>query len=312
MTTFHPDLHPTARFIPRFSFSPWLVRLINVLARVRGVPKPPRLHDVDIEDAFVPGRAGAPAVRVRLYRPKNSRGPVPAMLWLHGGGFLFGNPEFDQHNNIAIVRELGIIVAAVDYRLAPQHPFPAPLEDAYAALTWLHTQAGTLGVTKDKIAVGGSSAGGGLAAALVLMATDRRHLPVRFQLLLYPMLDDRTVLRSDIDAASLRMWDTKSNRYGWSAYLGQEPGSPGVSPYAAPARRENLVGLPPAWLGTGGFDLFRDEDLAYAKRLSEAGVACEVQLVPGAYHGFDAISRNAPVSRNFRSSYVNALRRALF
>lgn len=312
MTIFHPDLHPTARFIPRFSFSPRLVRLINALARLRGVPKPPQLVDVGIEDVFVPGLAGAPAIRVRLYRRRTTPRPVPALLWLHGGGFLFGSPEFDQHNNIAMVRELGITVAAVDYRLAPQHPFPAALEDAYAALRWLNAQAATLAITTERIAIGGSSAGGGLAAALVLMAADRGELSVAFQLLLYPMLDDRTVLRTDVDASNLRMWDLRSNRYGWTAYLGQEPGSGGVSPYAAPARRDNLAGLPPAWIGTGGFDLFRDENLAYAKRLQAAGVACETQLVPGAYHGFDAISRDAPVSREFRGSYMQALRRALF
>src|SRR5580698_1031488 len=137
MTIFHPDLHPVARFIPRFSFTPRLVRFINFMARMRGVPKPPTLEDVLIED-----------VRVRVYRPRHSTQPVPAMLWLHGGGFLFGAPEFDQENNIATVRELGILVAAVDYRLAPEHPFPAPLEDAYAALTWLHTSAEALGVAR--------------------------------------------------------------------------------------------------------------------------------------------------------------------
>ena len=222
MTTFHPDLHPTARFIPRFSFSPRLVRFINALARVRGVPTPPQLPDVGIEDVFVPGTGQAAPIRVRLYRPKNTRGAAPAMLWLHGGGFLFGSPEFDEHNNIATVRELGITVAAVDYRLAPQHPFPAALEDAYAALTWLSTQ--TPAIAKDRIAIGGSSAGGGLAAALVLMAADRGEPPVAFQLLLYPMLDDRTVLRTDIDASHLRMWDVKSNRHGWTAYLAQADG----------------------------------------------------------------------------------------
>jgi acetyl esterase/lipase len=312
MTRFHPDLQASARFIPRFSFTPRLVRFINFMARLRGVPKAPHLEDVAIEDVFLRGQDGAAAIRVRVYRPRAARQAVPAMLWFHGGGFLFGAPEFDQESSIATVRELGILVAAVDYRLAPAHPFPAPLDDAYAALLWLHTHAPALGVVPGRYAVAGSSAGGGLAAGLALMAHDRREIPVLFQLLLYPMLDDRTVLRTDVDTSNLRMWDTASNRYGWASYLGRDPGSAGVSVYAAPARREDLAGLPAAWIGTGTFDLFHDENCDYARRLSAAGIPCELRVVAGAYHGFDAISRNAPVSREFRASYLAALRRALF
>jgi acetyl esterase/lipase len=313
MTVFHPDLHPVARFIPRFSFTPRLVRFINFVARRRGVPKPPALTDVSVEDVFLRRQEGAVPMRVRVYRPRHAAQPVPAMLWLHGGGFVFGAPEFDQENNIATVRELGILVAAIDYRLAPKHPFPAPMEDAYAALTWLHGSADALGVARGRYAIAGSSAGGGLAAGLALMAHDRGEVPVAFQLLLYPMLDDRTVLRTDVDTSNLRMWDTASNRYGWTSYLGgRAPGSAGVSAYAAPARREDLSGLPPVWMGTGGFDLFHDENLAYARRLAAAGTPCELRVVAGAYHGFDAISRNARVSQDFRSSYVAALRHALF
>jgi acetyl esterase/lipase len=311
VTKFHPDLHASARFIPRFSFTPRLVRFVNFMARLRGVPKPPSLADVAVEDVFLRAQDGAAPLRVRVYRPRDARQPVPAMLWLHGGGFLFGAPEFDQEHNIATVRELGILIAAVDYRLAPAHSFPAPLDDAYGALSWLHTQAAALGVIPGRYAVAGSSAGGGLAAGLALLARDRGEVPVAFQLLLYPMLDDRTVLRTDVETSDLRMWDTRSNRYGWASYLGQVPGAEGVSAYAAPARREDLTGLPPAWIGTGTFDLFHDEDCAYARRLSAAGIPCELRVVTGAYHGFDAISRDAQVSRDFRASYLAALRKAL-
>jgi acetyl esterase/lipase len=311
VTIFHPDLHSSARFIPRFSFGPRLVRCINFMARLRGVPKPPALEDVLIEDVFVRRREDRPPIRIRVYRPTNTDKPVPAMLWLHGGGFLFGTPEFDQRNNIATVRELGILVAAVDYRLAPEHPFPAALDDAYAALTWLRTNAGALGVAPGRYAIGGSSAGGGLAAGLALMAHDRADPPPALQLLLYPMLDDRTVLRTDIETSNLRMWDTASNRYGWTSYLGREPGGAGVSAYAAPARRGDLSGLPPAWIGTGTFDLFHDENCAYAQHLAAAGVPCELRVVAGAYHGFDAISPNTQISRDFRSSYLAGLRSAL-
>jgi acetyl esterase/lipase len=312
MTIFHPDLHRTARFIPRFTFTPRLVRFINFVASMRGVPKPPALDDVLVEDVFLRGQDAAAPIRVRVYRPTHPRKKMPAMLWFHGGGFLFGAPEFDQENNIAAVRDLGILVAAVDYRLAPQYPFPAPMDDAYMALKWLHSSADALGVAQGRYAVAGSSAGGGLAAGLVLMAHDRGEVPVAFQLLLYPMLDDRTVLRTDFDTSNLRMWDTRSNRYGWTSYLGREPGGAGVSAYAAPARREGLSGLPPTWIGTGGFDLFHDENLEYARRLAAAGVSCELRVVERAYHGFDSISRHAKVSQDFRSSYIEAMRRALF
>jgi acetyl esterase/lipase len=311
MTAFHPDLQSSARFIPRFSWSPRLVRVINFLARMRGVPKPPQPEGVAIEDVLLPGAAGAPALRVRLYRPKNAPRPLPAMLWIHGGGFLFGAPEFDEIGNIEAAGELGILIAAVDYRLAPRHPFPAPLEDCHTALAWLHQSAAPLGIDPKRIAIGGSSAGGGLAAGLALKARDAGAIPVVFQLLLYPMLDDRTVLRTDLADDNLRLWDTASNRYGWTSYLAATPGSAGVSPYAAPARCTDLAGLPPAWMGVGTYDLFLDEDLDYAKRLNEAGVPCEVRVVEAAYHGFDAVSRKANVSREFRASYLAALKHYL-
>jgi acetyl esterase/lipase len=311
MTRFHPELHATARFLPRFSFTPRIARFVNFLTRLRGVPRPPVAEGVRIEDVSVAGPAGAPALRVRLYRPQQAAVPVPALLWMHGGGFLFGTPEFDELNNIELARGLGILVAAVDYRLAPAHPFPAPLEDCYSVLRWLHAEAATLGLDPARIAIGGSSAGAGLAAGLALLAHDRAEVPVTFQLLLYPMLDDRTVLRGELKDTNLRLWDTASNRHGWSAYLGAPPGSEGVSPYAAPARREDLRGLPPAWMGVGTFDLFHDEDLAYARRLNAAGVDCEVQVVEAAYHGFDAVSRKAAVSQRFRASYTARLQHFL-
>jgi len=233
---------------------------------------------------------------------------VPALLWIHGGGFVMGDSEIDEANNIAIVRETGIAVAAVNYRLAPRHPFPAPLEDCYAALHWLNSQPN---IRPDRIAIGGSSAGAGLAAGLVLMAHDRGEIPVAFQLLLYPMLDDRTALRTDIDMTNVRLWNNNCNRFGWRAYLQKDPGSADVHPYAAPARRADLGGLPPTWMGMGTFDLFHDEDLAYAQRLLQSGVACELRVVEGAYHGFDLFSPKSNVVRQFRQSYVDALQRAL-
>ncbi|MCK6525756.1 alpha/beta hydrolase, partial [Myxococcota bacterium] len=170
--------------------------------------------------------------------------------------------------------------------------------------------ASELGVRPDRVAVGGASAGAGLAAALAQRAVDE-GLPVAFQLLIYPMLDDRTVTRAGIDDREHRIWSQSSNRLGWTAYLGQPPGAAQLPPYAAPARRESLRGLPPAWIGVGTLDLFHDEDLAYAQRLSDAGVPVERLVVPGAYHGFDGVQGGAPVSMAFRASAKEALRRAL-
>lgn len=233
------------------------------------------------------------------------------MLWLHGGGFVMGDSEIDQDNNVAIVRETGIAVAAVNYRLAPAHPFPAPIEDCYTALRWLHAEAQGLGVLPDRIAIAGASAGGGLAAGLALMAHDRNEVPVAFQLLIYPMLDDRTAVRTDIDLSGVRLWNNRCNRFGWTSYLRNSPGSEYVHPYAAPARRESLSALPPTWIGVGTLDLFHDEDVIYAKRLRDSGVACELRVVEGAYHAFDRFSPKANVVKQFRQSYISAMKGAL-
>jgi acetyl esterase/lipase len=207
-----------------------------------------------------------------------------------------------------IAETLGIMVAAVDYRLAPEHRFPVALHDCYDALTWL---ADHHDVDSSRIAIGGASAGGGLAAALALLARERAEVPLRFQLLSYPMLDDRTAVRTDIDESNFRVWNNKANGFGWRSYLGSAPGSSVVSELAAPARCEDLSGLPPAWIGVGSLDLFYDEDVAYAARLREAGVECHLDVVPGGFHGFDAVRRKTEVSKAFRSAQQDALANAL-
>jgi acetyl esterase/lipase len=305
---FHPDLQRAARWLPRFSFGPRLTRIVQWLQRRRGVPAPPQRDDVAIRDVYTSAPDGH-QLRIRLYSPLAERSSGAALLWIHGGGFIIGSPEQDQDQLIGLCLELGIAIAAVTYRYAPDHPHPVPVEDCYAGLIWLHGQASELGVEPHRIAIGGNSAGGGLAAGLVLLAHDRGEFPVAFQLLVYPMLDDRTALRRDIDDAKLRLWHTKSNRYAWGAYLGQAPGGADVSPYAAPARREDLSGLPPAWIGVGTCDLFHDEDLSFAARLKDAGVPCELHVVAGAYHGFDLV--DVPVARAFRRAITTALGRGL-
>lgn len=311
MAEFHPELRRAARLIPRFAFTPRVARFARFVQRVRGVSKLPVVAGVTVRDIVVPGPEDNAGVRVRVYAPDAMSASKAAMLWIHGGGFIIGTPEQDEADNIALCRELGIVVAAVAYRLGPDHPYPAGLDDCYAALTWLHSAARELGVDTDRIAIGGNSAGAGLAAGLTLFAHDRAEVPVACQLLIYPMLDDRTALRSDIDQRSLRLWNSQSNMLGWTSYLGRPPGSGNVPDYAAPARRACLEGLAPAWIGVGTCDLFHDEDVAYANHLREAGVPCTLEVVEGAFHGFDLVGQKAAVVRDFRKSYVAFLRRVL-
>lgn len=305
-----PELHPEltrARFIPRFRIGRWSVWLLQHFP----VPTPTPPDDLQIENVLVPGRDGGPDVRLRLYRPAGQSGAAPALFWIHGGGFVQGHPEQDERTCIRFARELGITVASLQYRLAPQHPHPAAVEDAYAGLRWLFDSAGARGIDQARIAVGGASAGGGLAAGLVLLAHDRGEVQPVFQLLVYPMLDDRTVLRNDLTDVNARLWTQQNNRYGWTSYLGRPPGSLGIAAYAAPARRDDLAGLPPAWIGVGTNDLFHDEDVRYAQRLNDSGVPCVLAVVPGAVHGFDVVFGKTQVARQFAQAQLAALRAAL-
>ncbi len=201
------------------------------------------------------------------------------------------------------MRDTGLPVVSVDYRLAPEHPYPAPVEDCYAALRWLSVQGW---IDPTRIAIGGASAGGGLTAALAFLARDRGEVAPALQLLVYPMLDDRTSARTDIDETNLRMWTNKSNRFGWDSYLGDANRD-----IAAPGRRTDLAGLAPAWLGIGTADLFHDEDLEYAERLRAAGVPCELETAPGAFHAFDRFAPRAKVSKDFVAEACRSLQGAL-
>ena len=287
----HPQLRTVARLLPHQVVYPWS---LPVLRRMPG-PRRNSGNGVDVVD--LPSGAGA-----RLYRPAGEDPATPALLWIHGGGYLLGSPEQDDALCRRYVQRLGIAVAAVRYRLAPEHPYPIPLEDCYRVLTWL---AGLPGVDADRIAIGGASAGGGLTAALSFLARDRGEVSPVLQVLSYPMLDDRTVDPA-LDQPGFRLWNTRSNRFGWTSYLG------GADPaVAVPARRTDLAGLAPAWLGVGTLDLFCAEDLAYAARLNAAGVACEVHEVPGAFHGFDGLAPKAAVSQAYFDSTCASLSRAL-
>lgn len=236
----------------------------------------------------------------------------PAYLHMHGGGFVGG--QVDQYPAAcqALAQACQCLVVSVDYRLAPETRFPGALEDNYAALRWLHTQANELGIDPNRSAVGGESAGGGHAAMLAIAARDRGEFPIAFQLLVYPMLDDRTGSTIVPPAhTGPFVWTAASNRFGWGSLLGQAPGLKSAPAGAVPARVADLSGLPPTFIAVGGLDLFAAEDIAYAQRLSAAAVPVELLVVPGAYHAFDGLVAGARVSRQFRTATVAALKRGL-
>jgi acetyl esterase/lipase len=265
---------------------------------------------VDVRIVEVTGSSGPP-VPVTVYEPPGRVRPSGALLWIHGGGLVMGAPPQAHAWCSRVAARLGVLVVSVDYRLAPEDPFPAGLDDCMAALGWLAGSASELGVDGGRIAVGGDSAGGGLAAAVAQRARAEGGPALRFQLLVYPMLDDRTVLRSARTGERTLIWSPVSNRFGWTAYLGRAPSDGPAPPYAAPARTEDLHGLPPAWIGVGDIDLFHEEDVDYARRLVDAGVPCELHVEPGMYHGADALFPDRPSMVRFRGRMLGALADAL-
>ena len=309
LSKIHPELQRIAKIYPNIIYSRktlWLFRLLTSL-----MPSQKTIDGLRVENVLIPRQDADSKLRLRVYKPLSASARTPVLLWIHGGGYLIGSPEQDDGICAEYVRELGITVVSVDYRLAPKHPFPAPLDDCYSALKWITTHAEELNVDVKHIAIGGNSAGGGLAAALAQLAFDRNEVEVAFQLLTYPMLDDRTVLRTDIDDSNNVAWNHPSNRFGWESYLGQKCGADDVPAYSVPARRVDLSGLPPAWIGVGSLDIFHDEDVAYAERLKQANVKCEAVIVPGAFHGFDVFDPKLPVVQEFRKSQIEAMKKYL-
>lgn len=275
------------------------------------LPLQPAFPDIEVSERSASGPDGAPDVRVLVYLPKTVQRPLPALVWIHGGGYVLGSADADDLLVKTMVSEVGCAALSVDYRLAPESPFPAGVEDCYAVLKWAHAQAATLGLNRQLIAIGGSSAGGGLAAALALLARDRAEVRAAFQMLLVPMLDDRTVTMPDPHPWTGEfVWTPGNNHFGWSSLLGLAPGSEGISPYAAPARAQSLAYLPPTYISSGALDLFLEEDMEYARRLMRAGVPTELHIYPGAFHGFSRAA-SAHVAQAFTRDYLSALRRAL-
>ena len=271
----------------------------------------PEIPGVEVEDHWVPGPSGDPDVMVRVYSPSEVETPVPGLYYIHGGGMVLGNVPMGDVECKELAADMGCVVASVEYRLAPEHPHPAPIDDCYAGLKWFADTSESLGVDRGRIAITGASAGGGLAAALALLARDRGEVEIIYQELIYPMLDDRNITHSSHYVQHPKVWNRKANLAGWTALLGKPAGSDNVSPYASPARAEDLSGLPPAFIIVGDLDLFVDEDIEYAQRLGQAGVAAELHVFPGAFHGSNIMVPMSETSQRWEKIRRDALRQAL-
>lgn len=251
---------------------------------------------------------------IKIYEPiDRTEKELPAVFWMHGGGYVLGHPDADDALCEQFVLNVNCLVASVDYRLAPEHPYPAAIEDCYAALKWMVDNAKKLKIDSSAIAIAGASAGGGLTAALALLARDRGEPEIAFQMPLYPMIDDRNITPSSYEINKDNfptVWHREINQVAWNMYLGNNT-SGDISPYAAPARAEDLSGLPPAYICVGQLDPFRDETIEYVTRLTQAGVPVEFHLYPGCFHGFDSMFFDSPISKQARKEYINALARAL-
>ena len=274
--------------------------------RVAATSAPP--EGVDTEHFTLSASDGA-TLAATWYRRSTGEQPGSAVLYLHGGGMIFGLEHIGKLYDIAMreyVAAAGVPMLVIDYRVAPEHPHPTPVEDCYTALEWLAGAATEFGFDPSRLAVMGDSAGGGLAAGVCLMARDRGGPSIAQQLLIYPMLDDRP---SAPDPALLPFltWSYDDNLTGWGALLGDKAGGDDVSPYAAPARAADLAGLPDTYIDVGDLDIFRDEDIAYARRLSEAGVPTEFHLQPGCPHAFEVLARGADVATRALNDRVRRL-----
>ncbi|WP_338552420.1 alpha/beta hydrolase [Paenibacillus sp. KS-LC4] len=299
-----PELRATLEQLPPLD-------LPNDLQLFRGVPvqEVEKSPHVATRTQMISGPASN--LLLKIYEPVNRTGTaLPALLWIHGGGYVLGHPDSDDALCERFVLDTQCVVVSVDYRLAPEHPYPAAIDDCYAALKWM-ASASELNIDITRLAVAGASAGGGLTAALSLMARDQGGPAISFQMPLYPMIDDRNVTASSHEISTNRaVWNRDNNRAAWSMYLG-EHASGTISPYAAPSRAESYAGLPPTYTCVGQLDPFRDETIEYVARLAQAGVEVEFQMYPGCFHAFELAAPQAEVSKRASKAYVDALNRAL-
>jgi acetyl esterase/lipase len=269
--------------------SAWRRSLVQLLLGLMPAAKVPGVRTKRLREVG----AGA-----RLYLPDVRRGDG-ALLWIHGGGYVIGASIMDDGFCASTAASVGVPVLSVDYRLAPRHRFPAALDDCHAAWAWLQAAAPELGVDPGRIAIGGQSAGGGLAAGLVQRVHDGAGPRAAAQWLFCPMLDDRTAARRELDGRRHLVWDNRKNTFGWSSFLGADPGASSLPPYASAARRQDLAGLPRAWIGVGDIDLFFEEDRDYADRLRAAGVEIDLVTAPGAPHGFESWASGTALAKSY-------------
>ena len=302
-----PELLAALDAVPSFSVNADTlgdIRRIISQARVAAPPAPA----TTAEERFVPGPDGT-SLRVLVYAP-DAPNRTGGLLWLHGGGMVMATPDANEALCRYLAETAGCVVVAPDYRLAPENPYPAGLEDCHAALVWMHGAATELGFPADRLAVAGESGGGCLAAGLSLLARDRGQIALSAQFLLYPMLDDRTGTAAEIDPlpfAGEFVWTRDSNRFAWGAVLGKDPGGSDVPIHAAPARANDLAGVPPTSIFVGDLDLFVGEGLRYARQLLKDGVATELQVYPGAYHGFISFAQDARLSKKAFQAFSDAI-----
>ena len=303
-----PGLRPFAAKFPAMPFSR------EMIGEAGGTP--PMVMEpavstetVTVTEKHVPGPKGAPDVHVRVFSPVKRKGLIGGLLWIHGGGYVYELMEMDDSRCMRFALESNCVVVSVDYRVAPKHPYPAPLEDCYAVLEWFSENAEELGVDKKRIAVAGGSAGGGLTAAVCLLARDRKGPEITFQILLSPMIDDRHITPSSTEFTDLRFWNFQGNIICWDAYLGDIPDDE-VPIYAAPSRAKDLSGLPPAYILVGELEIFRDESIDYTARLARAGVTTEFHIFPGCFHGFEVLA-DGEISRMANDEVVRVIKTAL-
>ena len=310
MDRLDPELAVVVSQLPILDLTDLAAGRASLAAMYAEIKSPGANPAVTRADHTAPGTSGHPDVMVRVFRPAEVDDVLPGLVWIQGGGYVLTAPDMDDQFCEEIALRNHCAVVSVDWRRAPEHPFPAPAEDCYAALAWTVRNASGLRIDPARIVIGGHSSGGGSTAGLALLVRDRQEFAIAHQLLIYPMLDDTDSTPSSFMVTDPEVWNRTSNGIGWRGYLGDTYGTDQVSPYAAPTRMEDLSGLAPATVLTGELDLFVDEDITYAQRLMHAGVPTELHVYPAAHHGFDRHVPTAIVNRRFVADRDAALQRA--
>lgn len=288
-----------------FNAIPEITQRREVLNQMLGATPIPQNPNIIIENHVIAGPGGE--LSLRTYSPKNAGELLPGILYIHGGGMIMGGLDGEDGTCQMMAERLGVVIASVDYRKAPEHPYPAAPEDCYAGANWVFENAKALGIDASNIGIYGQSAGGGLTIAVAMMARDRKGPAFSFMVPIYPMIDDRNESQSSKEITEVGIWDRDGSIEAWEWYLGGSP----ADEYSAPARAKDLSGLPDAYIDVGELDLFRDEDMDFAKRLAEAGVQVEFHLWPGAYHASEVFAPEAGLSKRIWETRFSAMERLL-